>query len=145
MSVHIYHSIAALCRGVGTGKIMGRVHAVPLQVGVHFTTMAVTVLEAGDRDWFLFGLDMLKHHQACFHGPHALDADSKCMSVESAPTAVLCTFASESHPAENRCQLDNSNSMAHCLEGGFAIVIFERQRLCVLCCSAHGHFILDSK
>ena len=25
--------------------------------------MAVTVLEAGDRDWFLFGLDMLKHHQ----------------------------------------------------------------------------------
>ena len=52
-----------MCRGVGTGKILGRVHAVPIQVGGHFTTMAVTVLEAGDRDWFLFGLDMLKHHQ----------------------------------------------------------------------------------
>lgn len=55
------------CRGVGTGKILGRVHAVPIQVGGHYTTMAVTVLEAGDRDWFLFGLDMLKHHQVRLH------------------------------------------------------------------------------
>ncbi|KAK9835886.1 hypothetical protein WJX74_010192 [Apatococcus lobatus] len=54
---------SGIAKGVGTGKILGRVHAVPIQVGGHFTTMAVTVLEAGDRDWFLFGLDMLKHHQ----------------------------------------------------------------------------------
>ncbi len=72
-----------MCRGVGTGKIMGKVHAVPVQVGVHFTTMAVTVLEAGDRDFFLFGLDMLKHHQACL--PHS---DARDMYQTPDPSVI---------------------------------------------------------
>jgi DNA damage-inducible protein 1 len=49
-------------KGVGTAKILGRVHQAPLKIGGAHLTAAVTVLERGDME-FLFGLDMLKRHQ----------------------------------------------------------------------------------
>jgi len=53
--------------GVGTGKILGRIHMAPIKVGEQFFPCTVTVMAAeglGDKNMdFLFGLDMLKRHR----------------------------------------------------------------------------------
>ncbi|CAI5469943.1 unnamed protein product [Closterium sp. Yama58-4] len=53
-----------VARGVGTSKIVGRIHAVQLKIGTNFYMCSITVLEADNVD-FLFGLDMLRRHQCC--------------------------------------------------------------------------------
>lgn len=55
--------------GVGTGKILGRIHIAPLSVNGHFFPCSITVMDdggkgLGDKNMeFLFGLDMLKRHR----------------------------------------------------------------------------------
>jgi len=54
---------SGIAKGVGTSKILGRVHAVPVRVGNLNITCSFTILENQDMD-FLFGLDQLRAHQA---------------------------------------------------------------------------------
>eukprot|EP01134_Creolimax_fragrantissima_P004829 CFRG4829T1 len=49
-------------KGVGTSKIVGRVHAVDVQLGGGFMACTISVLE-GQSIEMLLGLDMLKRHQ----------------------------------------------------------------------------------
>jgi DNA damage-inducible protein 1 len=49
--------------GVGSSKILGRVHAAPMKVAGHFITSSITVLEQKSGPQFIFGLDMLKRHR----------------------------------------------------------------------------------
>ncbi len=53
---------AGMAVGVGTAKIIGKVHAAVLQVGTASLTCAFTILDNQGMD-FLFGLDMLKKFQ----------------------------------------------------------------------------------
>jgi len=59
---------AGVAVGVGTGKILGRVHMAPIKVGAQFFPCTITVMDSkeglGDKNMdCLFGLDMLKRHR----------------------------------------------------------------------------------
>jgi len=54
-----FHGIA---KGVGTSKIIGRVHSTQLKLGGSFFSVSLSILENQDID-FILGLDMLKRHQ----------------------------------------------------------------------------------
>lgn len=53
---------AGEARGVGSCKILGKVHVAQMKLGGSFFSVSLTVLENNDVD-FLFGLDMLKRHR----------------------------------------------------------------------------------
>ncbi|KAF2073712.1 hypothetical protein CYY_004971 [Polysphondylium violaceum] len=54
-----FHGIA---KGVGTSKIIGRVHSTQLKLGGSFFSVSLSIIENQDID-FILGLDMLKRHQ----------------------------------------------------------------------------------
>lgn len=56
--------------GVGTGKILGKIHIVTLTIGAYDFPCSITVMDSdaglGDKNMdCLFGLDMLKRHRCC--------------------------------------------------------------------------------
>lgn len=55
---------AGLAIGVGSSKILGRVHAADMEILGKKFVCSFTVLEDNKVD-FLFGLDNLKRHQCC--------------------------------------------------------------------------------
>ena len=55
---------AGMAMGIGTSRILGRVHAASMEIMGKTFVCSLTVLEDNKVD-FLFGLDNLKRHQCC--------------------------------------------------------------------------------
>lgn len=80
---YIDESMAGMAVGVGTSKIIGRIHSVQLQIGSSFLPCSVTVLEdaknGAQEMGFLLGLDMMKRHLC------VLDLGSRCLKFQTSP------------------------------------------------------------
>lgn len=54
---------AGIAKGVGSGTIVGQIHQAPLRVAGEYLATSLAVMENDDMP-FLFGLDMMRRHQA---------------------------------------------------------------------------------
>lgn len=68
---------AGMAKGVGTAKIIGRVHLAQIKLGSQVLNFSITILENNSME-FLFGLDMLKRHQI------SIDLRHKCLRIPKA-------------------------------------------------------------
>ena len=60
---HVWYVVCVyVARGVGTAKIIGRVHIAQMRFGNSVFPVSITVLEKNDVD-FLFGLDTLRRYR----------------------------------------------------------------------------------
>ncbi|XP_076325549.1 protein DDI1 homolog 2-like isoform X1 [Tachypleus tridentatus] len=82
---------AGVAKGVGTQKIIGRIHLVQIQIENDFLTSSFSVLEDQPMD-MLLGLDMLKRHQCCI--------DLKRNKLVIGTTGTETRFLSESELPE---------------------------------------------
>merc|ERR1719419_1035614 len=77
---------AGLAKGVGTQKIIGRVHMAQIQIEKDYLTSSFSILEDQPMD-MLLGLDMLKKHQC------TLDLRKNCLTIGT--TGTETKFLSE--------------------------------------------------
>jgi DNA damage-inducible protein 1 len=85
---------AGQARGVGTAKILGRIHIAQMKFGRSFFPISITVLENNDVD-FLFGLDMLRRYRC------NIDLSKNVLSIEGATGREEISFLSENELPES--------------------------------------------
>ena len=76
---------SGIARGVGTQKILGRVHALSIKLGGAHLPCSVSVMEQDHGPEFILGLDMLRRHRCCID----LAADSLSVGTTGERVAFL--------------------------------------------------------
>ena len=72
---------AGMAVGVGSSRILGRVHMADMEINGTVLPCSFTVLEDNKVD-LLFGLDNLKRHQCC------IDLVSSCLHIKNGELSV---------------------------------------------------------
>lgn len=86
---------AGQARGVGTGRILGRIHMAQLKFGNSFYPCSITILEKSDVG-FLFGLDMQKRYRCC------IDLSQNHLRMETLNGTEVVPFLNEADIEERR-------------------------------------------
>merc|ERR1719414_2796791 len=82
---------AGIAKGVGTQKIIGRVHMVQIQIEQDYLTSSFSILESQPMD-MLLGLDMLKKHQC------TIDLRKNCLMISTTGTQTAFLTENELPP-----------------------------------------------
>jgi len=82
---------AGIAKGVGTQKIIGRVHMVQIQIEQDYLTSSFSILESQPMD-MLLGLDMLKKHQC------TIDLRKNCLMIGTTGTETAFLTENELPP-----------------------------------------------
>ncbi|KAK2157615.1 hypothetical protein LSH36_188g08013 [Paralvinella palmiformis] len=106
---------AGVAKGVGTQKIIGRVHLCQIQIGENFLQSSFSILEEQPMD-MLLGLDMLKRHQCCID----LKRNVLVIGTTGQETPFLTEAQLPSHARLNRSmsesmQVDEDKQLAEAL------------------------------
>jgi DNA damage-inducible protein 1 len=91
---------SGIARGVGTAKILGRIHSAQLKLGDLHLACSFTVMEGKDVD-LLFGLDMLKAHQAC------IDLEKNVLRIQGREIKFLAE-----HELPDKARMDHPDELA---------------------------------
>jgi len=109
---------AGVAKGVGTQKIIGRVHLGQIQIGNDFLQSSFSILEDQPMD-MLLGLDMLKRHQCCIDLKNnrlvigTTGTETRFLSESDLPSCARLTSNSEDAGA---VPMDEDEALAKALQ-----------------------------